>query len=205
MDPKRFDRMTHALAEGRSRRSLVKGLTGGLLAGAASLIVGRGALADHKPDHCAQEGQQAHLDQHHSKSCCPGLVPDANGWCQAPVGCLDAVLAGADGPTATFLLDDDLDVYVNDDLVFSDDDDSATFTMPPIVLGSLANGDIVRLVASDTETEGFCGQFEHLAPVTLYCLSSGTSQVLVADAIETGQNGQPCGHVFYDAEFTVAL
>jgi hypothetical protein len=204
MDQERFDRITKTLASERSRRGVLRGLAGGLLAGAGSLIVGRSALADHTPSHCAHEGEKEQLNRNNPKSCCAGLAPDANGRCQpivAPVVCPDAVLAGASGPLSSSFVDDDLQVFVNGESVFVDPNPNNANNITPIALGELTNGDTLRLVATDSTTS--CGGAEQLNPITLYCPSRGTSQVLVATTVVDG--GDPCGNVFYDESFTVAL
>ena len=200
MEDTRFDTLTRILATCTSRRTVLRGLAGGLFAGTASLIAGHSALADHTPDHCAHEGVKEHLNRNHPKSCCAGLVPDANGRCQAPVGCPDAVLAGGAGPTTSFLVDDDLEVFVNNASVFLDNNENAG-NIQPIALGSLANGDDLRVVASDSATS--CGGATDLAPITLYCLSTGTSQVINPNRIQG--SGLPCGQIFFDETIPVAL
>ena len=210
MQGSRFDGLTRELAAGRSRRSVVKGLAAGLVAGAAGLAAERGARADHEQghgrDHCAKEGQQA---QPH-KTCCPGLAPDAGGRCRPVVGCPNAVLAGPYyDPAASFpednafLVDDDLQVLVNGVPVFTDNDETADF-IQSIALGPLANGAQLQVVASNSTLPQFCTfGFEHLDPLTLYCPSTGTSQVINPTTISQPAGG--CGNVFYDQTFTVAL
>jgi hypothetical protein len=74
VDSSRFDRFTREVAGGRSRRSLLKGVAGGLV---AAFVSGGSTLANHKPDHCTKAGQVPAAD----KRCCAGLMPGANGRC----------------------------------------------------------------------------------------------------------------------------
>ena len=71
MDGRSFDSLTSSLARGASRRTILRRLVGGAVAGALTLRGVQGVAADHKPEHCAKEGQKAHPH----KPCCPGLVP----------------------------------------------------------------------------------------------------------------------------------
>jgi hypothetical protein len=96
MDGSRFDRLTRDMVAGRTRRSVVKGIAGGLVAGVATLAGGRATLAGHKADHCAKEGQQAHLDQNHPKPCCAGLVAGPDGRCHATTPPPSVCAAGTD-------------------------------------------------------------------------------------------------------------
>ena len=77
MDDKSFDSLTRSLVQGASRRTILKRLVGGAAAGALTLRGVRGVAADHKPEHCAKEGQKAHPH----KPCCPGLVAGADERC----------------------------------------------------------------------------------------------------------------------------
>ena len=161
----------------------------------------KAALADHKADHCAKEGQRAHPDQNHPKSCCPGLFLDADGRCVA--GCPNAFLTGGPGMQVVFV-DDDLEVLVNGATVLVDDDELASFH-PPIPLGAVANGDTVRVVASNSTTPLWCFNGEEiLGPLYLFCPTTGETQTLDADGVPLQPAGG-CGHVFYDEGFTVAL
>jgi len=63
-----------------------------------------------------------------------------------PTGdCANAVLAGAGGSTSSFLVDDDVEVFVNGVSVFADNNENAT-RIPPIALGPLRSGDTMRVV-----------------------------------------------------------
>jgi hypothetical protein len=120
-----------------------------------------------------------------------------------PTGdCANAVLAGGGGSTSFFLVDDDVEVFVNGVSVFADNNENAT-EIQPIELGPLSGGDTVRVVASDTTTPQYCPGSVHLDPVMLYCPATGTSQVINPDTIR-GQV-QECGEVFFDQTITVAL
>ena len=86
MDGRQFDGLTkHLAARTGARRDIVKGLAGGLLAGALGLVGSRAALANHKPSHCAHEGEKVAPGKS-GKACCEGLTEDAAGRCQ--VDCL---------------------------------------------------------------------------------------------------------------------
>jgi hypothetical protein len=200
MDSERFDGLVRSFGQSRSRRQTLRSLAGAVTAGALGLGGSRVALANHKPSHCAHEGEKV-VPGNSGKACCPDLVEEA-GRCVVSSGCADAVLAGGGGPTMSFFVDDDLEVFVNDASVFVDNNENAG-NIQPIALGSLANGDDLRVVASDTATPVFCGGATELAPITLYCLSTGTSQVIVPNRIQG--SGLPCGEVFFDQTFEVAL
>jgi hypothetical protein len=201
MDSERFDGLVRRFGQPRSRRQTLRGLAGAVTAGALGLGGGRVGLANHKPSHCAHEGEKVEPGNS-GKGCCEGegLVVGADGRCVVSSGCADAVLAGAGGSGSPFLVDDDLEVFVNDASVFVDNNENAG-NIQPIPLGSLANGDDLRVVASDSATS--CGGATDLAPITLYCLSTGTSQVIIPNRIQG--SGLPCGAVFFDQTFEVAL
>jgi hypothetical protein len=203
MDSERFDGLVRSFGQSRSRRQTLRSLAGAVTAGALGLSGSRVALANHKPSHCAHAGEKVEAGNS-GKTCCAGegLVVGADGRCVVPSGCAAAVLAGGGGPTTSFLVDDDLEVFVNGVSVFVDNNENAG-NIQPIALGSLANGDDLRVVASDTATPVFCGGATELAPITLYCLSTGTSQVIVPNRIQG--SGLPCGEVFFDQTFEVAL
>ena len=77
MDGSHFDRLARDLGAARSRRAVAKGLAGGLMVGAVTLLAGRVTVADHKPEHCALEGEKV-LPQ---KGCCVGLTAGRDGRC----------------------------------------------------------------------------------------------------------------------------
>jgi hypothetical protein len=125
------------------------------------------------------------------------LPPGEN--CAEDGVCADTVLAGADDPAANFLVDDDLNVYVNGELVFT-----GTQALTPIALGALTNGDLLRVVASNTTAEDYCYVgYEYVPALTLYCRSTGTSQVVNPTAVDQLPGG--CGHVFLDQTVPVTL
>jgi hypothetical protein len=80
VDSKRFDELSKALATGRSRRTVLKGLAGGLVAGVAGLSTGWSVTAR------AQDGSGEQGDEGDPCSdvltCGPGLVC-AEGYCAA--------------------------------------------------------------------------------------------------------------------------
>jgi hypothetical protein len=120
-----------------------------------------------------------------------------------PYVCDNAVLAGAGGSTEEFLVDDDLEVFVNGVSVFVDNSELADF-LSPIALGPLVNGDTVRVVASNSTLAQWCTEGgEFLDKITLYCPSTGKSQVINPTTIV--QNAGGCGHVFFDQTVPVAL
>jgi hypothetical protein len=118
-----------------------------------------------------------------------------------PTGdCANAVLAGGGGSTSSFLVDDDVEVFVNGASVFADNNENAT-RIQPIILGPLSGGDTVQVVASDS-AQSCPGAFQ-LDPVTLYCPATGTSQVINPTTVRG--ISQVCGQVFFDRTITVAL
>ena len=81
VDGRQFDGLTKKLAAGAgARRDVVKGLAGGLLAGALGLVGSRAALANHKSSHCAKAGQKAESGKS-GKGCCAGLTEGGDGRC----------------------------------------------------------------------------------------------------------------------------
>jgi hypothetical protein len=79
MDGSRFDRLARDLVAGRSRRTVAKGIAGGLAA-AVTLVGRRATVADHKPEHCAHAGEKVQS----RKGCCADLTAGADGRCAAP-------------------------------------------------------------------------------------------------------------------------
>ncbi len=115
--------------------------------------------------------------------------------------CPDAVLSGGQSPAETIGVDDDLSVYLNGSVVFSEDDDFAQET-PPIHLGPVSPGDKVRVTANDSRIFGGHRQIE---PLYLHCPSTGAVQVLDRDGFEDPNvNYPPSNDVFYDRTFTVS-
>ena len=79
VDGRQFDGLTKNLAAGPgARRDVVKGLAGGLLAGALGLVGSRAVRANRKPSHCAHEGEKVEPGNS-GKACCEGLIEDAEG------------------------------------------------------------------------------------------------------------------------------
>jgi hypothetical protein len=117
-----------------------------------------------------------------------------------PGECTDAVLAGGPNPTDPVCVDDDLEVQLNGTTVF-DDNSGVAECHPPISLGSVNNGDQVRVIAVDTF--GVC---HGLSPLHLHCPSTGASQTLDADGFPSVCDGAPgTTEPFYDETFTVNL
>jgi hypothetical protein len=69
MDADQFDGLVKALSWGAERRRVLGVFAGGLV---AALGGQRSIVADHKPAHCAKEGQQAKNKR--KKGCCAGLL-----------------------------------------------------------------------------------------------------------------------------------
>ena len=110
-------------------------------------------------------------------------------------------LPAQDGSTSSFLVDDDVEVFVNGASVFADNNENAT-RIPPIALGPLRGGDTMRVVRRDASPQ-FCPGAFQLDPVTLYCPATGTSQVINPNTVRGF--AQVCGEVFFDRTITVAL
>jgi hypothetical protein len=118
-----------------------------------------------------------------------------------PGRCPDAVLAGDSTGTQPICVDDDLEVQLNGTTVF-DDNSGVAECHQPISLGSVNNGDQLRVIAVDTF--GVC---HGLTPgLFLHCPSTGASQTLDADGFPPVCDGAPGTTVpFYDETFTVNL
>ncbi len=223
MDSRRFDALTQSLAAAKTRR----GLLGSLAALGAGLLGTRATEAQVTQAQCGNVICKTNPGKCNDGCVCcvysngnsrcrpPGQCSPGSAVCPAgeevdpilgcvPVErCAGAVLAGAGGPDSSFLVDDDLEVLVNGVSFFVDNDELANF-IPPIALGPLANGDTVRVVASNSTLPQWCtvgGEF--LDRITLYCPSTGASQVINPAAISQAAGG--CGHVFFDQTVPVAL
>jgi hypothetical protein len=121
----------------------------------------------------------------------------AGGTCVANF-CADAVLAGS-ASGAQVCVDDELNVSVNGTNVL--DDKGGANCLGPVALGLVTNGDQIHVVARNSPT--FCG-FESLSPLYLLCPSTGAVQTLDPTGFAQVPN-RPCGEVFYDQTFTVAI
>jgi hypothetical protein len=115
--------------------------------------------------------------------------------------CVDGVLSGGPNPAETIGVDDDITVYLNGAIVFTENDDFAQET-PPIHLGPITNGDLIRVTANDSAIFGGNRQIE---PIYLHCPATGATQVLDAVGFHDPGPYPPSDTVFYDRTFTVAL
>jgi hypothetical protein len=112
--------------------------------------------------------------------------------------CAAAVLSGGPEGTETLGVDDDFEVYVNGTLVYSDADDEAN-QYPPVQLGSVVDGDLIRVVATNS---CYYGGPVQISPLYLHCTATGAKQVLDPDGMPTQGGYGPCD-VFYDKTFVV--
>lgn len=141
-------------------------------------------------------------------TCADGYTCEAGSCAEAtpppPLVCNSVVLAGSNGADSEVFVDDDLEVFVNGASVFLDNNELSTDILP-IALGTRTNGDTLRIVASNSTDPTFCTfGFSHLDAMTLYCLDTGSTQVINPSDIY-GQPAGGCGNIFFDQTFTVAL
>jgi hypothetical protein len=116
--------------------------------------------------------------------------------------CANAVLSGGPDPAETIGVDDDITVYLNGNVIFTENNQFAQET-PPIALGAVSNGDLIRVTANDSTIFGGNRQIE---PIYLHCLTTGAVQVLDADGFhDPDQNHPPSDDTFYDETFVVAF
>jgi hypothetical protein len=112
--------------------------------------------------------------------------------CPGPV-----TLSGGPSPTEQISVDDDLELRLNGDSFFVDDDGFAQDLDP---IGFEAGiGDQLRVIA----TNGPFGGGEHIDPLHLTCDANDAQQVLDATGFDSGSG--PPGEVFYDETFTIQL
>ena len=216
MNNDRFDDLARSLATRHSRRSVVQSL-GAAMLGTAGFIGLRGMASAAPRDkvgicHRVGDGTYRYIEvDRNAVSAHEGhgdfLAREAGDSCEPIVvdACPNAVLAGAGGPDQAILVDDGLQVFVNGVPVFADGDLNNAGPVGPVQLGAVQDGDVIRVVASDTTTPRFCGGGQVIDAFTLYCPSTGKSQVLLANTINATTGGQPCGNVFYDESFTVTF
>jgi hypothetical protein len=88
MDARQFDAITRTLSAGTERRRVLGVLAGGL---AAVLAGQRAAVAHHKADHCANEGQKVTPGK---PTCCSGRDP-VDGRCPADLVPLEGMCTSA--------------------------------------------------------------------------------------------------------------
>jgi hypothetical protein len=125
----------------------------------------------------------------------PGV---ANAGTGTHVLCPGAVtLSGGTAPTEKISVDDDLELLLNGDSFFADQDGFAQDLDP---IGFAAEfGDQLRVIA----TNGIFGGPEHIDPLYLTCDANDEQQVLDATGFDTADGG--IGEVFYDETFTIDL
>ena len=87
MDNRHFDALARAVAGGASRRSILRGLLGGALAGVPALGGGREAAAG-----CFKQGRRCRYD----RQCCSGLCNAYFGRCTDACGPPNANCSEAD-------------------------------------------------------------------------------------------------------------
>ena len=121
----------------------------------------------------------------------PGSEPPGDGRCPG------AFLTG--GPNGEDVcVDDDLQVYVNGNLTFNDNDGTVN-CFSTIPLGPISDGDQIRVVATDSF--GVC---RSLSPLYLNCQGRQTSFALDATGYpEVCDASPPQTTPFYDQTFTV--
>ena len=130
---------------------------------------------------------------------CALIVPGvARAGAGAHVLCPGAVtLSGGTAPTEKISVDDDLELQLNGDPFFVEQNGFAQDLDP---IGFTAEfGDELRVIA----TNGAFGGPEHIDPLYLTCDANDEQQVL--DATGFDSPGGAVGEVFYDETFTIEL
>ncbi len=117
---------------------------------------------------------------------------------------LSLTLTGGPGLTAEISVDDDIIVYLNGTPVFADSDlhDESRYgygAWPPIIF-SARNGDVLRVVATNTATSG-C---RDLSPLYLHRIFDGALQILDPSGFQR-KCDSAAGGVFYDNSFVIGL
>ena len=125
-----------------------------------------------------------------------GSAPAAAQSTACPYG--ELTLSGGTSPDETIGVDDDLEVRLNDTTppLFVDDNEFATENDP--IEFTAAQGDKLRVIASNSTIFGANAQIE---PLYLHCDATGAYQVLDADGF--GPTSAAHGAVFYDETFTI--
>ena len=125
----------------------------------------------------------------------PGV---AHAGSAAQMLCPGAVtLSGGSDPTADITVDDDLELLLNGDSFFLDDNGFVNDHDP---IGFEAKfGDQLRVIA----TNGPFGGPEHIDPLYLTCDANGAQQVLDDTGFDAGDS--PPFQIFYDETFTIEL
>lgn len=106
------------------------------------------------------------------------------------------ILSGGPNPTDNFCVDDDIYVYLNGNLIYSDiDPNDAGCNNPPVVFE--ANfGDELKVIAIDSV--GFC---RSIGPLWLH---KDSQSVKLDSGINDGCEGWPPGVTFYDKAFIIS-
>jgi hypothetical protein len=125
------------------------------------------------------------------------IVPGvANAGSAAQTVCPGAVtLSGGTDPTADITVDDDLELLLNGDSFFLDDNGFVN-DHPPIGFEAKF-GDQLRVIA----TNGDFGGPEHIDPLYLTCDANDAQQVLDDTGFDAGDS--PAFQIFYDETFTI--
>jgi hypothetical protein len=135
-------------------------------------------------------------------TCNAGYKPDGIGGCIASLSdCEEVFLSGGPDGMTQILVDDDLEVYVNGTMIYTDNDELYNAT-DPISLGPINDGITVRVVASNSSDYCTAGSQELSPALYLYCPSTGAYQLLDPDGHPREAAGD-CGFAFYDVTFVV--
>ena len=129
---------------------------------------------------------------------CPTDLEESRACNTDPCVCSNAFLSGPGG--SLFCVDDEIHVYVNGDPVLGHDGTTICYH-EPVSIGPVTNGDLIEVVA--TNSPDTCG-YVSIDPISLTCADTGVEQVLDGVGYPGGTTA-PCGAVFYDKTFKVAL
>ncbi len=111
-------------------------------------------------------------------------------------GLFELVLSGGESPAITMRVDDDIQVWLNDEIIYTDGDSRADVPLPPMKPFRARNGDRLRIVALDTAA---C---RYLSPIYLHRLKDGFTQILtpgVQAACDWATGGRP----FFDETYEI--
>ena len=173
MNASAFDDLAQACAAASRRRALklaAATLFGGLAAAAAR----RGSTL------VAQEGA-------------PAATPVAEVPLDPAVdsgACTEFLLSGGSSPGDPIQVDDDLTVYLNDNVIFHDGDGS-TNVMPPLPFQAVA-GDQLTVVARDATA---CGR--KIGALWLHCSGGGEARFLTGGVDDGCDEGRPAPENFF--------
>ena len=143
----------------------------------------------------ANEGGDCTTDSGLPGSCASGLCK--------PSTCSNTVLAGSADGTAQVCVDDTITVYHNGALIYRSA--STANCSGPISLGTVMNGDLIRVTANNGSESDFACGHESLKPIYLVCVDGSGSQTLDRVGVPDDGNDHPCEEVYYDRTFTAAL